>query len=110
MEGRAEPERRLGREGGTERVVFGSRRGRLRRAELAVRAAVRGVQERAAGVLERGTDGGERAGQGERMAARERHHDVVGPALADDVLGENGRGLPRRIEADHAQARILRKA
>ena len=53
VERRAEAERRLGREGGTAFVVFGGRRGRLRRAELAVRAAVRGVQERAAGVLER---------------------------------------------------------
>jgi hypothetical protein len=107
---RAKAQRRLGRDGGTARVVFGAGGGRLRRAELAVRAAVRGVQERAAGVLERGAHGGEHARRGERVARRERHDDVFGRALADDLLGDDLRGGTRRLEADDAQARILRKA
>ena len=90
--------------------MFGSRRGRLRRAELAVRAGVRGVEERAAHILECASHGREGTRLGERVARRERHDDVIGRALAEDVLGENGRGRTRRVEADHAQARILRKA
>ena len=90
--------------------MFGSRRGRLRRAEFAVRAGVRGVQERAAHILERASHGSEGTRLGERVARRERHDDVIGRALAEDVLAEIGRGRIRRIEADQAQSRIFRKA
>ena len=109
MERRAEAQRRVACEGGAARVVFGGGGGRLRRAELAVRAAVRGVQERAAGVLERGAHGGEHARQGERVTGREGHDDVFGRALADDLLGDDLRGGTRRVEADDAQARIVGK-